>query len=43
MSPPANGQNTDVPTSATIYYSIKNLSGATGAVTVTLKVIIFEV
>jgi hypothetical protein len=43
MSPPAIGMNTDVPTTPTIYYSIKNTSGSTSTVTVTLKVIIEEV
>jgi len=42
MSPPALAQNCEVPTSATIYYSIRNLSGSTSTVTITLKVIILE-
>lgn len=42
-SPPALGQNTDDPTSPTIYYSIKNLSGSTTPITITLKVLIEEI
>lgn len=43
LSPIAIAQNTDTPTSATIYYAIENNSGGAASITVTLKVIIEEV
>lgn len=43
MSPPAVGMNSDVPTTPTIYYYIKNNSGITTAINVTLKVLVLEV
>jgi hypothetical protein len=42
MSPPAVGENTDSPTSATIYYYVKNNSGSSHSVQIDFHVLILE-